>query len=140
VVGGGVWARGRDLELELSVAAVQDTLAFVRGPHTRAVHMPVTTGGRPGSVTIFVDSRRHRWLVRCENLAPNAPNEAYQLWFVTDAGVRRAELMPMDTDEPMITVLEMPREGPPVRGAAMTVEPRAGSTEPRGPTVFRRLL
>lgn len=140
VVGGGAWARGRIRGLEQRVAAIQDTLAFVRGPTTRAVHIPVTTGGQSGSVTIFVDTLRHRWLVRCENLAPNAPDEAYQLWFVTDAGVRHAELMPMDTDEPMIMVLEMPREGPPVRGAAMSVEPRTGSAEPRGPTVFKQLL
>jgi hypothetical protein len=58
VAGAGWWARGRIAALESAQAALEahvrafrDTLALVRGPHTRSVAIPVTTGGRLGSVT-----------------------------------------------------------------------------------------
>lgn len=147
LVGAGAWARSRirDLErvhavLSQRVVALEDTLELVRGRHTRMVHIPVTTGGRLGYVTILEDSVSHRWLVRCENLAPNEPDQAYQLWFVTDTGMVTAKLMPMDHDEPMIMVLDMPQDSVRVTGAAMSIEPRSGSPGQTGPTVFKRLL
>lgn len=147
VLGAGAWARSRMEALERAgaalgreLAAARDTLAMFGGRHTRVVQIPVTTGGRLGSVTIFDDTVNHRWLVRCENLAPNEPDQAYQLWFVTQAGLRPARVMPMDTDAPMNMVLELPWEGGGVSGAAMSIEPRAGSAELTGPTVFKELL
>ncbi len=82
----------------------------------------------------------HRWLVRCDGLAPNAADQAYQLWFITRDGMRSAALMPMETDAPMVTTLDMPRTGGPVLGAAMSIEPRVGSAAPRGPMVFHLVL
>jgi len=124
------------------VAALQDTVAtFIHAPATRLIQIPVSTGGRVGAVTIFDDSARHRWLVRCDGLAPNAQDQAYQLWFITDKGMVTAALMPMDEDQPMVMALEMP---PPARGqvlgAAMSIEPRAGSASPSGPMVFHLQL
>jgi len=119
-------------------AALDDTVSsFIHDPATRLIQVPVSTGGRVGSVTIFADSVRHRWLVRCDGLAPNARDQAYQLWFVTDQGTRPAAVMAMDRDQPMVMALPLPQAGEQVRGAAMTVEPRAGSPSPSGPTVFR---
>jgi hypothetical protein len=146
--GGGFWAnrtiaalRSERDRLAAHAAALQDTVAgFIHGSDTRLIQVPVSTGGRVGSVTIFADTARHRWLVRCDGLAPNAPDQTYQLWFVTADGMRSAALMRMATDQPMVMALELPREGGPVMGAAMSIEPRAGSTEPRGPTVFKVLL
>jgi len=100
----------------------------------------VSTGGRLGAVTIFADGVHHRWLVRCDGLAPNEPDQAYQLWFITDKGMRTAAIMPMDQDRPMVMALEMPTGDAHVIGAAMTIEPREGSAEPRGPMVFHQLL
>ena len=124
--------------LAARVQALQDTVStFIHGTATRLIQIPVSTGGRVGAVTIFDDSARHRWLVRCDGLAPNARDQAYQLWFITDKGMVTAALMPMDQDEPMVMALEMP---PPVHGqvmgAAMSIEPRAGSASPSGPMVF----
>jgi hypothetical protein len=148
VGGGGWWAyrtigalRAERDRLAAQVEALHDTVAtFIHGPATRLIQIPVSTGGRVGAVTIFADSARHRWLVRCDGLAPNAPDQAYQLWFITRDGMRSAALMPMDTDQPMVMALDMPREGGPVMGAALSIEPRAGSSEPRGPMVFHLVL
>jgi hypothetical protein len=112
----------------------------VRGHATQLIQIPVSTGGRVGSVTIFADSVRHRWLVRCDGLAPNARDQAYQLWFITEQGMATAAVMPMDQDKPMVMGLEMPGADQRVLGAAMTIEPRAGSASPSGPVVFHRLL
>ena len=146
-VGGGAWWAYRSIDaltaeraaLAARVQALEDTVAtFIHGPATRLIQIPVSTGGRVGSVTIFADSARHRWLVRCDGLAPNAQDQAYQLWFITERGMSTAAVMPMDEDRPMVMALEMPPGG--VLGAAMSIEPRAGSASPSGPMVFRRLL
>jgi hypothetical protein len=144
--GAGWWARERIRALETEradlarrVEAYRDTVALVRGPHTRSVTIPVTTGGRLGWVTIFEDSVAHRWLVRCENLAPNEPDQAYQLWFVTDAGLQPALLLTIDRAEPTMALLDVPRERTAALGAAMSIEPRAGSPEMTGPQVFRQM-
>lgn len=146
--GGGVWVshtiralRAERDDLARRAAALGDTVAaFLHGPATRLIQIPVSTGGRVGSVTIFADSAGHRWLVRCDGLAPNAPDQAYQLWFITRDGMRSAALMPMETEAPMVMALDMPRTGGPVLGAAMSIEPRPGSAAPRGPMVFHLVL
>lgn len=146
--GGGYWAsrtiRGLSAErdtLSARLAALQDTVnTFIHGTATRLVQVPVSTGGRLGAVTIFADTAHHRWLVRCDGLMPNEPDQAYQLWFITDKGMRTAAIMPMNQERPMVMALEMPREEVHVMGAAMSIEPRAGSAEPRGPMVFHLLL
>ena len=131
-------ALGADRDrLAAHVAALEDTVSsFIHDPATRLIQVPVSTGGRVGSVTIFADSVRHRWLVRCDGLAPNASDQAYQLWFVTDQGMRPAAVMPMDRDQPMVMGLPLPQAGERVTGAAMSIEPRAGSMSPSGPMVF----
>src|SRR5258706_11730406 len=104
IVGGAAyWARDTIAALSADrnrlaseLAAVGDTLGFVRGPATRIAWVPVTTNGRLGGVTIFADSASRRWLVRCDGMAPNEPNETYQIWFVTADGMKRAARMTME--------------------------------------------
>jgi hypothetical protein len=148
-VGAGVWWAHRTItalgaerdRLAARVAALEDTVSsFIHDPATRLIQVPVSTGGRVGSVTIFADSARHRWLVRCDGLTANARDQAYQLWFVTDKGMQPAAVMPMDRDQPMVMGLALPQAGDRVTGAAMSIEPRAGSTSPSGPIVFRVAL
>ena len=131
---GLLWRRAARLEQRL--AATRDTLDLLRQPGTRVIPIPVVVGSRTGELTIFVDSVTHRWLVTCHNLAPNAPGQAYQLWFVTEQGMRVAALMPMDGDTPMVLALDMPSGAGKVMGVAMSVEVREGSVEPKGPMLF----
>jgi anti-sigma-K factor RskA len=144
--GAGAWWSYRTIlalsaerdRLAARVGALEDTVAsFIRSPATRLIQIPVSTGGRVGSVTIFADSVRHRWLVRCDGLAPNAPDQAYQLWFLTDRGMAPAALMPIDAERAIVLALELPGTGARVLGAAMSIEPRSGSPERRGPVVFQ---
>ena len=147
--GVGYWAReaivalsaDRD-RLAAELAAVRDTLGFVRGPATRVAWIPVTTNGRLGAVTIFADSASRRWLVRCEGMAPNEPDETYQIWFVTSAGLKRAAVMTMDAQEATVMAMAfgVPDDVGLVTGAAMSIEPRGGSAAPRGPMVFHLRL
>ena len=128
--------------LAAELAAVRDTLGFVRGPATRVAWVPVTTNGRLGGVTIFADSATRRWLVRCEGMAPSEPGETYQIWFVTAEGMKRAATMTMDERESSVMAMafDVPRDVGLVTGAAMSIEPRSGSTQPRGPMVFHLRL
>ncbi len=79
--GGAAWWAHRTIDaltrerarLAAEVQALQDTIGtFIHGAGTQLLQIPVSTGGRVGAVTIFADSVRHRWLVRCDGLAPNA--------------------------------------------------------------------
>ena len=147
VVAGAGWAGvslrrlgGRVRALETRLAAAQDTMRLLRGPGTRVVQVSVRTAGRVGAVTLFADTAAGRWYVACENLAPNRPDEAYQLWFVTEAGTITAALMPMDQSQPMWMAIEVPAGVPRITGAAMSIEPRRGSPAPTGPMLFRMNL
>ena len=136
-LGGGGLFRLRAVRLEGNLAAARDTLDLLRQPGGRVLMIPVTTVGRPGALTVYVDSLTRRWLVTCHHFTPNLPGQAYQLWFLTGSVVRPAAIMPMDRDVPMVMTLEVPREAGKVTGLAMSVEPRAGSTAPTGALVFR---
>jgi anti-sigma-K factor RskA len=135
-LGTGGWLWRRVVTLQAGLAAARDTLGLLRQPGTRVITIPVVTAGRPGELTVFADSLSHRWLLTCHNLAPNAPGKAYQLWFVTERGMRSAALMPMDRSGPMVVVLDMPQGVGKVMGVAMSLESRAGSAEPKGPMLF----
>ena len=144
LVAGGAWSyravTALQAERDRLLAALQgarDSLGYVVGTTSRVIQIPVSTNGRVGAVTIFADSTKHRWLVRCEGLAPNQPDQSYQLWFITDKGMKSAAVMAMDTDSPMVLALDMPQDSSRVMGAAMSIEARQGSAEPKGPMVFQ---
>lgn len=130
---GLLWRRvGR---LETSLAAARDTLDLMRQPGGRVVAIPIAFGSRAGELTVFTDTASHRLLITCHDFPPNAPGQTYQLWYVTDTGMRSAGLMTMDEDYPMVLALDMPQADR-VTGFAMSVEPRSGSTTPQGPMLF----
>src|SRR2546428_11466765 len=145
---GGYWAArtiralGAERDtLATHLAALQDTVnSFIHGTATRLVQVSVSTGGRLGAVTIFADSAHHRWLVRCDGLAPNEPDQAYQLWLITGQGLKTAAGMAMDQDRPMVMALNMPAGDARRRGGAHGTRPRAGAAEPPGPIGFPPLL
>jgi len=145
---GGYWTvrtmqglHNQVVELSGALERYRDTLnTFLRSPASHILYAPVTTNGRLGAVTILTDSVSRRWLVRCEGLAANEPDETYQLWYLTDQGPRAAGLMPMMTSDPMTMTLEVPADSARVTGVAMSIEPRDGSAKPTGPVVFRLSL
>lgn len=132
--GGLLWRRVATLQSDL--AATRDTLSLLRLPGSRVIPVPVVIAGRPGQLTIFTDSLSGLWLVSCHNFTPNAPGEAYQLWFVTQQGMRPAALMAMDQSTPMVLSFDTPEGAGKITGMAMSVEPREGSVEPKGPMLF----
>jgi anti-sigma-K factor RskA len=132
--GGLLWHRVTRLQSDL--AAARDTLGFLRQPGSRVIAVPVVTAGRPGRLTIFADSLSGLWLLTCHNFTPNAPGEAYQLWFVTEQGMRPAALMAMDQPTPMVLAFDTPEGMGRITGMAMSVESRAGSAAPKGPMLF----
>lgn len=124
--------------LAARAAALGDTLDLVRRPGTGVHHIPVVTAGKVGSITIFSDRDSQRWLVTCSGLAPNAPGEVYQIWFITEDGPRSALVMPMPDATPRIAAIGVPDAA--LLGVMMTVEPDSGSVQPRGPVLFEQTL
>jgi hypothetical protein len=77
-------------------------------------------------------------------MAPNEPDESYQIWFVTADGMKRAARMTMNEAESTVMAMafDVPADLGPVTGAAMSIESRAAadSMTPRGPMVFHLRL
>jgi anti-sigma-K factor RskA len=132
-VSGLLWRRVR--RLETGLAAARDTLDLVRSPGSPVVAIPVSFGSRTGLLTVFSDTASDRLLVTCRDFPENAPGQTYQMWFVTDHGMRSAGLMNIEEDYPMVTVVNVPDEMR-VTGFAMSVEPRGGSPQPHGRMLF----
>jgi anti-sigma-K factor RskA len=133
-VSGLLWRQVNRLGSQL--AATRDTLDLIREPGSRAMSIPVVIGSRSAILSVFADSASERLVIACHNFPANAPNQTYQLWFVTPLGMRNAGLMTMDEDYPMVMTLEIPEEGGEVTGFAMSLEPRNGSATPQGPMLF----
>jgi len=121
--------------LAARVQALEDTVAtFHSRTATRLIQIPVSTGGR----SVGDDLRRQRTAplagalrrARPERARSGVPAGSSPSGHVHGGGDAHGR------GPPMVMALEMPPGG--VLGAAMSIEPRAGSASPSGPMVFHR--
>ncbi len=132
----GVWGVGRQeraaLRADLAAAeqryaALQDTLSIIQGAG-RIIHARIAMQQYQGAMLIFDDPVTHRWNVVVHGL-PEAPaGEVYQLWFVTETGLRRAAEVRCDGKRPAFVTLEMPDAATRILGAVLTMEAESALT------------
>jgi hypothetical protein len=149
LVGLGLFARerGRAGALEQQVAqlgdqlrGVRDTLSIIRSA-SRVLQASISMDGHEGGMTIFADSRTHRWNVVVHGLPAAPAGEIYQFWFICDNGMVRGVTVHLDERTPAFMTLPMPKIGGTVLGAALTVEPDADTAAgPRGKTLAHLML
>src|SRR5260370_38141397 len=72
VAGGASWTyrrmgvlEGERARLLAELQAARDSLSFIMGTSSRVIHIPVSTNGRVGAVTIFANTAKHPSLARC---------------------------------------------------------------------------
>jgi hypothetical protein len=93
------------------------------------VELTTVRGAAGGTVKVFVDADRRRWLVLAFELPPVADKD-YQLWFVPDRGAPiSAGLLAPGPDGVLGAVPVVPPGVGPVR-PAVSLEPRGGSPAP----------
>jgi hypothetical protein len=121
------------------LSATRDTLSIIRGA-ARVLQASFRMDGHQGGMTIFADTRTHRWNVVVHGLPEAHPGEVYQFWFICDNGMVRGTEVHLTESSPAFMTLSMPPEGGQVLGAALTVEPAGHTGEPRGKTLAHVML
>jgi len=106
-VAGGAWWAYRTIGtltadrdgLATRVHALEDTVStFIHGPATQLIQIPVSTGGRVGSVTIFADSVPAPLAGALRRARSQRAGSGVPVWFITERGMATAAVMPMDQD------------------------------------------
>jgi len=132
--------RSREVALQATVAAVQDTLTIMRAA-TRVLQARIEMDGHQGSLMIFADERTHRWNVLLRDLPAAHPGQVYQFWFITDQGMVRSVEFRCEKGAPGFVTLPMPPAGGTVMGAALSVEAAYSSgSAPKGPMLAHLML
>jgi hypothetical protein len=117
---------------------MRQSFSLVTGPQVKvAVLMP--SGPQPvqpqARGNLFVASDNQHWYLSLRGLASAAPDQRYQLWWITSTGPVSGSVF---TVQPGQTVqLSSPTMPGDTRGAMVTMEPVSGSTAPSGPEVLR---
>jgi hypothetical protein len=138
------WAQARSESRDLRrvleahqwrLAAIQDSLSAIVGAE-RVLQETISRPGYRGGFLIFYDQDTQRWNVVVHDIPEARIGEVYQLWFVTDTGLRPGPLLEVHGSRP--TFLTLPAPSGDVLGAALTVEPAGGSAgEPHGVELAR---
>jgi hypothetical protein len=83
--------------------------------------------GEQGGLVVLADEQRHVWRVVVHG--PAAPDgEDYLICFITPDGLKHAITVGRG-GAPSVHTLEMPKDGTPVLGAALLMEPRTASAD-----------
>ena len=104
-----------------TLAALQDSLAGFRSA-TKVMQASFAMHGEQGGLVVLADEQRHVWRVVVHG--PAAPDgEDYLICFITPDGLKHAITVGRG-GAPSVHTLEMPKDGTPVLGAALLMEPR----------------
>ncbi len=127
---------GRNAEL----MALRDSLSVMHQA-SRVLHASIAMEGQQGGLLIFADERSHRWNVVMHGLPPAPPDQAYEFWFISADGMVRGATLVANPGQPAFLILEMPKTGGAVMGAALTLEHASNrSASPRGKELAHLML
>ncbi len=132
--------RERQTELEAmqeQLSALRENVGLMTAPGVLAgsLRPAEPTAPQPGARgLLFVAADHQHWYLSLRGLAPAASGQAYQLWWQADAGMVSGgtfEVAPGAAVE--LSSQTMPRG---TSGVLITLEPKGGSRQPRGPQVL----
>jgi len=130
--------RQSELEtMQTELAALRRNVGFMTAPG--ALSCALSPAGpaapQPGARGIlFVAADHQHWYLSLRGLAPAPSGQAYQLWWEADAGLVSGGTFEARAGESVeLSSATMPRGTHAVR---VTLEPKAGSPQPRGPQVL----
>jgi len=128
------------LEAELqrlhSMAAErQQVLLLLASPQVTIVSLTGSAHAPQAGARVLWDTQHREWTVITRNLPPLPPGKAYQLWFLTPGAPQPSRTFHPQNGYGMIQV-PLPPEQTRVTGAAVSVEPEQGVTQPTGDIVL----
>lgn len=124
--------QGRELvSLTRQVRAARDSIRFVSSPGVLTVDLTGQGDRARTAARIFWDRARDSWQLYADNLPTPAAGRTYQLWLVTDAGVKiSAGIFEPSPESPATGTVAVPPGSGTVVAAAITDEPSGGSPQP----------
>ncbi|HEY3174818.1 MAG TPA: anti-sigma factor [Candidatus Polarisedimenticolia bacterium] len=117
--------------LSRQVRAARDSIQFVSSPGVLTVDLQGQGERARTAARVFWDRRRDQWRLYAGDLAAPAPGRTYQLWLVTDAGVKiSAGTFSAPVEAAASGTVTVPAGAGKVVAAAVTDEPEEGSSQP----------
>jgi len=110
------------------LSAIKDSLSAIVGAE-RVFQETVKREGFEGGFLIFYDHDTERWNVVVHDLPPAGVGEVYQLWFITNRGLRPGPELRVDGTRPTFLTLPAPDSSSSVVGALLSVGPRHGGAD-----------
>lgn len=121
--------------LESVAAERQRLLTMLASPQVTIVALPGSAQAPQAWARILRDGQRSEWVVVTHELPPLPPGKAYQLWFLVGG-----KPQPSGTFRPEngygVLRTAVPALPGGVHGAAVSIEPEAGVTQPTGAIVL----
>jgi len=130
----------RNLEAELqrlhsTAAERQQLLLLLASPQVTIVSLTGSEHAPQAGARVLWDTQHRQWTVVTHNLPPLPPGKAYQLWFLTPGAPQPSRTFHPQNGYGLVQV-SLPPAQTQVAGAAVSVEPEQGVTQPTGAIVL----
>jgi anti-sigma-K factor RskA len=124
VIGLGALAVGLSMRPTSAPSTADQVFA---APDVRTTSEPISSGG---TATVVYSREKNAGVLVMNNVKPPAPGTVYQMWLVSDQGVKSAGTMNANAVSPSTTAVL--RDLGNSTALAFTVEPGSGSPQPTG--------
>ena len=121
--------------LHSTAAERHQLLLLLASPQVTIVSLAGSAHAPQAGARVLWDTQRREWTVITRNLPPLPPGKAYQLWFLTPSAPQPSRTFHPQNGYGMIQV-PLPPEQTRLAGAAVSVEPEQGVTQPTGEIVL----
>jgi len=121
--------------LHSTAAERQQLLLLLASPQVAIVSLTGSEHAPQAGARVLWDTQHRQWTVVTHNLPPLPPGKAYQLWFLTPGAPQPSRTFHPQNGYGLVQV-SLPPAQTQVAGAAVSVEPEQGVTQPTGAIVL----
>lgn len=119
------------------IAAEHDRLVSMLSlPNVHIVMLSGTEQAAQASARLLWDTQQGEWTVITHELPPLPPGKVYQLWFLTPERPLPSDTFRPDSHGRGVVQTKLPSGAITLAGAAVSLEPEGGSTQPTGSIVL----
>jgi anti-sigma-K factor RskA len=111
-------------------------LTLLTSPSVKMVTLAGTANAPGAGARLLWDTQRGEWTVLAHNLPILPSGKAYQLWFLTAGDPIPSDTFHLDARRRGIVWTQLPTGRVDIAGAAVTLEPEGGVSQPTGPMVL----
>ena len=123
-------------QLRQAASERERLFALLTVPEIKIVTLAGTEHAPGAGARLLWDTQRGEWTVILHDLPTLPAKKTYQLWFLTAAGALPSGTFHPDFRQRGIIQATLPPEGPDIAGAAVSIEPEGGVTQPTGNIVL----